>query len=224
MEPGSWGSWGSRSWERCSWKCFKSLAAQRYGSPVEFGPGKFYIKSIIAAPVMGMATLSHCGTTRNSSVSLRAQGSGLTFESQCSTDVLDQKLAAADPHPCAGKDAPGNLTGRPADRCGHHLVTGRAHLKHTEGGDFREATYRAIRQGLMSGESVLLEPILSFVIEVEAETCGSVRHPADAGESEPPECRRGAGWRSVAGARRLHGGSSPDPLSPPPAAPDGSAS
>ena len=133
-------------------------------------------KETIAAPVMGYG---HFEPLRHyAEVHLRLSpgkpGSGITFESRCSTDVLDQNWQRLIRTHVLEKEHLGVLTGAPLTDVVITLVTGRAHLKHTEGGDFREATYRAIRQGLMSGESVLLEPILSFVIEVDSGDLGRV--------------------------------------------------
>ncbi|MGI5904789.1 MAG: GTP-binding protein [Candidatus Pararuminococcus gallinarum] len=169
----------------------KSLAAQRYGLKVEFGPGQILYKETIAAPVMGYG---HFEPLRHyAEVHLRLSpgkpGSGVTFESRCSTDVLDQNWQRLIRTHVLEKEHLGVLTGAPLTDVVITLVTGRAHLKHTEGGDFREATYRAIRQGLMSGESVLLEPILSFVIEVDSGDLGRVLFDIQRmqGEAEPPQ-------------------------------------
>ena len=169
----------------------KSLAAQRYGLKVEFGPGQILYKETISAPVMGYG---HFEPLRHyAEVHLRLSpgkpGSGITFESRCSTDVLDQNWQRLIRTHVLEKEHLGVLTGAPLIDVVITLVTGRAHLKHTEGGDFREATYRAIRQGLMSGDSVLLEPILSFVIEVDSGDLGRVLFDIQRmqGESEPPQ-------------------------------------
>jgi len=99
-------------------------------------------------------------------------GSGLVFDSRCSEDVLDrnwQRLILTHLHE---KQHLGVLTGSPITDMKITIAAGRAHLKHTEGGDFRQATYRAIRQGLMQAQSVLLEPYYSFRLEVPFEQMG----------------------------------------------------
>ena len=130
----------------------KTMIAERFHLDVEFGTGKIVYKETIKSPVVGVGhyePLRHYAEVHLKMEPLEA-GSGLVFDTDCSEDVLDrnwQRLI---------------LT---------HLQE-RAHLKHTEGGDFRQATYRAVRQGLKSAESVLLEPWYSFVLEVPSEQVG----------------------------------------------------
>ena len=99
-------------------------------------------------------------------------GSGLSFDSICPEDVLDRNWQRLILTHLAEREHPGVLTGSPITDMRITLAAGRAHLKHTEGGDFRQATYRAVRQGLMQAESVLLEPWYSFVLEVPAGEIG----------------------------------------------------
>jgi len=99
-------------------------------------------------------------------------GSGITVFSNCSEDVLDLNWQRLITTHILEREHPGVLTGSAITDIKFTIVTGRAHLKHTEGGDFRQATYRAIRQGLKSTESVLLEPIYAFSLEVPAEQIG----------------------------------------------------
>ena len=99
-------------------------------------------------------------------------GSGLRFASACSEDELDRNWQRLILTHLAEKQHLGVLTGSPITDMKITLLAGRAHLKHTEGGDFRQATYRAVRQGLMSAESVLLEPWYEFRLEVPAENLG----------------------------------------------------
>jgi len=100
------------------------------------------------------------------------EGSGIVFESACSTDVLDlnwQRLILTN---LAEKNHLGVLTGSPITDMRITVVAGRAHLKHTEGGDFRQATYRAVRQGLRKAKNILLEPFFDFVLEVPSSSIG----------------------------------------------------
>ena len=99
-------------------------------------------------------------------------GSGIQLETACSTDILDKNWQRLIFTHLEEKTHLGVLTGSPLTDVKITLLTGRAHPKHTEGGDFRQATYRALRQGLMQAENVLLEPVYSFTIEVPTEQIG----------------------------------------------------
>ena len=99
-------------------------------------------------------------------------GSGLVFDADCSEDVLDRNWQRLILTHLQEREHPGVLTGSPITNMKIPIVAGRAHLKHTEGGDFRQATYRAVRQGLKSAESILLEPWYSFVLEVPSDQVG----------------------------------------------------
>lgn len=118
-----------------------------------------------------------------------AQGSGITFASSCSLDVLDGNYQRLIGTHVMEKVHKGVLTGSPLTDVKISLLTGRAHLKHTEGGDFREATYRAIRQGLMKATSQLLEPYYRYRIQVPVECVGRVLSDIQKkhGEFDPPE-------------------------------------
>ena len=100
------------------------------------------------------------------------RGSGIQIDTACHEDVLDRNWQRLILTHLVEKQHLGVLTGAPITDLKMTLLTGRAHLKHTEGGDFRQATYRAIRQGLMSAESVLLEPWYSFRLEVPQDSVG----------------------------------------------------
>ena len=100
------------------------------------------------------------------------RGSGLTFDSDCRTDDLDKNWQRLILTHLEEKSHVGVLTGSPITDMKITLIGGRAHLKHTEGGDFRQATYRAVRQGLRSAESILLEPWYSFTLEIPIEKIG----------------------------------------------------
>ena len=150
------------------------MARERFGLELSFGPGAILYRETIAAPVIG---IGHFEPLRHyAEVHLLLEpaprGSGLTFASACSTDQLDlnwQRLVLTH---LAEREHPGVLTGSPITDMKITLIAGRAHDKHTEGGDFRQATYRAVRQGLMQAESILLEPWYDFRLEVPTAQVG----------------------------------------------------
>ena len=152
----------------------KRLISERFGLDVGFTDGQILYKETIAGPVEG---IGHFEPLRHyAEVHLLLEpgeaGSGLQFASACSEDVLDRNWQRLILTHLEERSHPGVLTGAPITDMKITLLTGRAHLKHTEGGDFRQATYRALRQGLMQSESVLLEPVLSFTLEVPAGQVG----------------------------------------------------
>ena len=169
----------------------KELVRDRFGIDVEFGECEILYKETIEGSVIG---LGHFEPLRHyAEVHLRLsageRGSGLTFTSECSTDVLDlswQRLIRTHVFEFQHK---GILTGFPLTDVKIALMTGRAHEKHTEGGDFREATYRAIRQGLEQANNVLMEPFYAFSIETQTEQMGRVLSDIQRmyGSFEPPE-------------------------------------
>ncbi len=146
----------------------------RFGLSVTFGQGKILYKETIAAPVYGAGhfePLCHYAEVHLHLTPL-APGTGLVFVSDCSTDFLAlnwQRLVLTHLQERAHR---GVLTGSPVTDMEIALVGGKAHNKHTEGGDFRQATYRALRQGLMKARSVLLEPYMSFRLELPSEFLG----------------------------------------------------
>lgn len=150
------------------------LIRERFGVAVVFGQGSIVYKETIAAPVEG---IGHFEPLRHyAEVHLLLEpgepGSGVQVMSACSEDVLDlnwQRLIATH---VAEREHPGVLTGAPLTDVKVTILTGRAHIKHTEGGDFRQATYRAIRQGLKSAECVLLEPVYAFKLTVPQDAVG----------------------------------------------------
>ncbi len=152
----------------------KSLILERFGVEVSFGSGNILYKETIANSVEGVG---HYEPLRHyAEVHLLLEpgepGSGLWFGANCSEDLLDrnwQRLVLAH---LEEREHKGVLTGSPITDIKVTLVAGRAHLKHTEGGDFRQATYRALRQGLMEAESVLLEPYYNFKLEVPEAAVG----------------------------------------------------
>ena len=169
----------------------ESLIDQRFGTPVEFDNGRIYYKETIAAPVEGVGhfePLRHYAEVHLLLEPLPA-GSGLVFDSVCSTDVLDGNYQRLILGHLSEKRHLGVLTGAPITDMKLTLLVGKAHVKHTEGGDFRQATYRAVRQGLMQAESVLLEPWYHFTLTVPMQHIGraitDIR--AMSGEFDSPE-------------------------------------
>ena len=152
----------------------KRVLLERFGLQAEFEDGQILYKETIAEPTVG---IGHFEPLRHyAEVHLLLEpgepGSGLQFASSCRENVLGagwQRLVLTH---LEEKRHLGVLTGSPLTDMKITLLAGRAHLKHTEGGDFRQATYRALRQGLMQGESVLLEPFFSFRLEVPREQVG----------------------------------------------------
>ena len=152
----------------------KTMIAERFHLDVEFGTGKIVYKETIKSPVVGVGhyePLRHYAEVHLKMEPLEA-GSGLVFDTDCSEDVLDRNWQRLILTHLQEREHPGVLIGAPITDMKITIVAGRAHLKHTEGGDFRQATYRAVRQGLKSAESLLLEPWYSFVLEVPSEQVG----------------------------------------------------
>ena len=152
----------------------KSLIRDRFGLEVEFGSGRIVYRETIAEPVEG---IGHFEPLRHyAEVHLLLEpgepGSGIQIASVCSEDVLDRNWQRLIITHLEEKTHVGVLTGSAVTDLKITLLTGRAHLKHTEGGDFRQATYRALRQGLMQSESVLLEPVFAFTLEVPTDQLG----------------------------------------------------
>ena len=150
------------------------IIKERFGVLVEFGEGSIVYKETIAAPVEGVG---HFEPLRHyAEVHLRLEpgerGSGIQFDSECSEDVLDRNWQRLVLTHLEEKEHKGVLTGSVITDVKITLTSGKAHLKHTEGGDFRQATYRAVRQGLKKAESVLLEPYYEFRIELPSENVG----------------------------------------------------
>ena len=152
----------------------KTMIAERFHLDVEFGTGKIVYKETIKNSVVGVGhyeTLRHYAEVHLKMEPLET-GSGLVFDADCSEDVLDRNWQRLILTHLQEREHPGVLTGSPITDMKITIVAGRAHLKHTEGGDFRQATYRAVRQGLKSAESILLEPWYSFVLEVPSDQVG----------------------------------------------------
>lgn len=152
----------------------KTMIAERFHLDVEFGTGKIVYKETIKNSVVGVGhyePLRHYAEVHLKMEPLEA-GGGLVFDADCSEDVLDRNWQRLILTHLQEREHPGVLTGSPITDMKITIVAGRAHLKHTEGGDFRQATYRAVRQGLKSAESILLEPWYSFVLEVPSDQVG----------------------------------------------------
>ena len=152
----------------------KHLIKERYNVDIGFGEGRTLYKETIAETVYGVG---HFEPLRHyAEVELRLEpaerGSGLSFASEVSEDELSLNYQRLILSHLEEKEYKGVLTGSPITDMKITLVAGRAHLKHTEGGDFRQATYRAVRQGLMQARSVLLEPVYEFKLEVPEDAIG----------------------------------------------------
>lgn len=169
----------------------KSLVEERFGVEVTFGTGNILYKETIAHPVEGAG---HYEPLRHyAEVHLLLEpgepGSGLVFDTCCSEDVLDKNWQRLVLTHLQEKEHRGVLTGSQITDLKITLAAGRAHLKHTEGGDFRQATYRALRQGLMEAESILLEPYYNFRLEVPEPMIGRAMTDIDRmhGTTGPPQ-------------------------------------
>ena len=169
----------------------RSLLAERFGLEVEFGPGGILYKETITEPMEGVG---HYEPLRHyAEVHLKLEplprGSGMQFAADCREEVLDKNWQRLVLTHLEEKQHLGVLTGLPLTDVKITLIAGRAHLKHTEGGDFRQATYRAVRQGLMLAKSQLLEPWYAFRLEVPAENIGRAMSDIQRmeGTFDPPE-------------------------------------
>ena len=146
----------------------------RFGLAVTFGEGSIVYRETIASPVLGMGhfePLRHYAEVQLLIEPL-PRGTGIQLASSLATDALDLNWQRLIFTHLLEREHAGVLTGSALTDVRFTLVAGRAHLKHTEGGDFRQATYRAVRQGLMQAESLLLEPYYDFRLEVPAECVG----------------------------------------------------
>lgn len=156
----------------------QQMMHDRFGLDVSFGPGSILYKETIAAPVEGIGHFEPLRHYAETHVLLEPlpQGSGMAYATVCSEDVLDRNWQRLIMQHFQEREHLGVLTGSPITDMRITLLTGRAHLKHTEGGDFRQATYRAIRQGLMEakkkGDCRLLEPWYGFRLEVPQDMVG----------------------------------------------------
>lgn len=152
----------------------KSMILERFQTEVEFGTGSIVYKETIENTVEGAGhyePLRHYAEVRLL-LGPGKPGSGLVFNTDCSEDVLDKNWQRLVLTHLAEKKHKGVLTGSEITDMKITLINGRAHLKHTEGGDFRQATYRAVRQGLKRAKSILLEPVYEYQLEVPSEMVG----------------------------------------------------
>lgn len=152
----------------------KNLIMERFGVDVQFGQGSIVYKETIAAPVEGVG---HYEPLRHyAEVHLYMEpgepGSGLQFFTNCSEDMLNKNWQRLILTHLKEKEHKGVLTGSVITDIKITLIAGKAHLKHTEGGDFRQATYRAVRHGLKKAESILLEPVYEFRMELPHKAVG----------------------------------------------------
>ncbi len=169
----------------------KALVEERFGMQIDFGPCRILYKETVASPVMGYGhyePLRHYAETQLR-IEPAPRGSGIIVENECSLEMLDSNFQNLILTHIKEKEHVGILTGSPLTDVKIVLTAGRSHLKHTEGGDFREATYRAIRQGLEKADNILLEPYYSFTLRVPTSSLGKAISDIQrlCGEFEPPE-------------------------------------
>ncbi len=169
----------------------QSLFADRFGINISFGKGSIIYKETIEAPVEGVGHFEPLRHYAEVHLLLKPgkRGSGLVFKADCKEDVLDKNWQRLVLTHLYEKTHIGVLTGSPITDMEIILKSGKAHPKHTEGGDFRQATYRAVRQGLRSAKSILLEPYYDFTLEVPTENVGRAMSDIQLmhGTFNPPE-------------------------------------
>ena len=167
------------------------VIAERFGVPVTFDEGNIVYKETITTPAVGIGHFEPLRHYAEAHLLLEPgeRGSGLQFATACPTDTLDLNWQRLILTHLAEKTHVGVLIGAPITDMKITLLTGRAHVKHTEGGDFREATYRAVRNGLMQAESILLEPYYAFELTLPEECVGRAMNDIQRmeGTFEPPE-------------------------------------
>ena len=169
----------------------RSLIAQRFSMEVTFDAGRIFYKETIANTVEGVGHFEPLRHYAEVHLLLEPlpRGSSLVFSSSCPTDILEQHYQNLILTHLLEKGHLGVLTGAPITDMKITLLVGRAHEKHTEGGDFRQATYRAVRQGLMQAESVLLEPWYDFILTLPSSSVGRAITDIKnmGGDFDPPE-------------------------------------
>ena len=176
---------------RIQLEILQSLVEERFGMDIEFGPCRTLYKETVKSPVMGYGhyePLRHYAETQLR-IEPAERNSGIIIENECGLEVLDSNFQNLILTHIKEKEHLGILTGSPLTDVKIVLTAGRSHLKHTEGGDFREATYRAIRQGLEKAENILLEPYYSFTLRVPVDCFGRAISDIQRlhGEFLPPE-------------------------------------
>lgn len=152
----------------------KNIIKERFDMEVDFSAGRISYKETIAEPITGAGHFEPLRHYAEVHLLLEPgpRGSGLVFDSACSEDSLDRNWQRLIWQHLVEREHPGVLTGAPITDMKITILNGKAHLKHTEGGDFRQATYRAIRQGLRKAENILLEPWYEFRLELPPEMIG----------------------------------------------------
>lgn len=152
----------------------QSVIAQRFGVDVTFGKGNIIYKETISDTVEGIGHFEPLRHYAEVHLLLKPakRDSGIVFKTQCKEDLLDKNWQRLILTHLYEKTHIGVLTGSPITDMEITLASGKAHPKHTEGGDFRQATYRAVRQGLRSAQSILLEPVYEFSLEIPQENIG----------------------------------------------------
>ncbi len=173
----------------------KSIIKERFSIDAEFEQGSIIYHETIKNAVEGVGhyePLRHYAEVHLLLEPL-PRGSGLVFRADCREEVLEKNWQRLIMTHLREKTHLGVLTGSPITDMAITLVSGRAHLKHTEGGDFRQATYRAVRQGLMKAESVLLEPYYDFKIELPSQCLGRAMTDIEkmGGRFDPPQLSEG---------------------------------
>jgi len=171
------------------------MIEERFGVNVKFDEGSIVYKETIASPALGIGHFEPLRHYAEVQLLLEpgAPGNGLRFSTACPLDVLNLNWQRLILTHLAEKTHIGVLTGAPVTDMTITLLTGRAHIKHTEGGDFREATYRAVRNGLMQAQSVLLEPYYRFRLSAPENVVGRAMNDIQRmeGEFEPPQVEDG---------------------------------
>ncbi len=171
------------------------LVKDRFGILIEFGQGSIVYKETITEAAIGVGHFEPLRHYAEAQLLLEPgePGSGLVFASSCSEDVLGRNWQRLVLTHLEEKEHRGVLTGAPVTDMKITLIAGRAHLKHTEGGDFRQAVYRAVRQGLMEAPSILLEPYYNFTLEVPEKGIGRAMTDIErmGGSVRPPSMEEG---------------------------------
>lgn len=169
----------------------QSLLKERFGMHITFSKGNIIYKETISNTVEGIGHFEPLRHYAEVHLLMKPgkRDSGLIFKTDCKEDILDKNWQRLILTHLYEKTHIGVLTGSPITDMEITLVSGKAHPKHTEGGDFRQATYRAVRQGLRSAECLLLEPVYEFTLEVPAENVGRAMSDIQrmSGNFNPPE-------------------------------------
>lgn len=169
----------------------KELIKRRFGISAEFGSGSIAYRETITESVIGSGHFEPLRHYAEAHILLEPgeRGSGIVIDTACSEDMLDRNWQRLIMTHLAEKEYRGVLTGAPVTDIRMTLIAGKVHDKHTEGGDFRQATYRAVRQGLMKAKSALLEPWYDFRLQVPSDMTGRAMSDIGrmGGKAEPPE-------------------------------------